>query len=273
MRLVLFALFLLAAAAASPLKSAELPVDLELVLAVDVSLSMDPLEQKLQREGYVRALNSGDVIDAVTAGGTGRIALTYVEWAGRAQQRVVVPWTIVDGAAAMRAFTATIAAAPVVTHPRTALSSALLFAATLFEANGVSGVRRVVDVSGDGPNNQGPPVAAARDLLVAAGIVINGLPLMIEEPGFGLFDIYNLDHYYRQCVIGGPQSFIMPVFGWDGFAAAVKRKLVLEIAGDAPLPLIRVQADPRNPARPAPVIDCLIGEKMWDGNLGPADMP
>ncbi|MGE0845230.1 MAG: DUF1194 domain-containing protein [Flavobacteriaceae bacterium] len=271
MRLVLFALLLLAAAAASPARAQnEERVDLELVLAVDISLSMDAGEREFQRNGYIEALNSPEVLAAILEGGWGRIAITYMEWAGEGFQTVVAPWRLIDSEQAMRAFTDTIAAAPSRAYHRTSISGALSYSASLFDGNGFAGLRRVIDVSGDGPNNQGEPVTLARDRLVDQGIIINGLPVMINQPGYGFFDIADLDRYYENCVIGGTQSFIMPATAWEGFALAVRRKLILEIAlaPDAPR-LVPAQAS----AMTDDGIDCMIGEKMWNSRRWMFDDP
>ena len=232
-------------------------VDLELVLAVDVSRSMSPDELETQRRGYAEALRSDEVVAAITGGMIGRIAVTYVEWAGPHAQRSIVDWTRIASAADAAAVAAAIETHPGTGMRRTSISGALLWAAESFEDNGFHGLRRVIDISGDGPNNQGRPVARARDSVLARGIVINGLPLMTPEDELAIWDIANLDHYYEDCVVGGPGAFVLPVVGWDAFPDAVRRKLVLEIAG-APPPARRWQAQARPPA------DCMIGEKIWD---------
>ncbi|MBL8573124.1 MAG: DUF1194 domain-containing protein [Hyphomicrobiaceae bacterium] len=253
----LFALFCLALTLglAAPAR-AETEVDLELVLSVDISYSMDPEEQQLQRMGYVDGLLSREVIDAIAAGLNGRIAVTYVEWAGAFEQRVIVPWTLIDGRDAARGFTDLLAEAPIRRAYRTSIASALDYAAPLFDRNGFDGARKVIDVSGDGANNQGRTVTVARDDVLARGIVINGLPIQLKRPTRGM-DIVNLDDYYRECVIGGPNAFVVPVKDRDGFADAIRKKLVLEIAGAEPLHMLV------RPANIGPPVDCLIGEKLW----------
>jgi uncharacterized protein DUF1194 len=185
-----------AAVAAPMLRRADVPagaagtnVDVELVLAVDISYSMDPDEQALQREGYVAALTSPEFLNALRQGLHGKIVATYVEWAGATEQRIVVPWRVIDGRAAAEAFANEIADAPYRRAYRTSISGALEFAAPLFETSGHRGLRRVVDVSGDGANNQGTMVTLARDQLLAKGITINGLPIMLKPIG--------RDHGYR----------------------------------------------------------------------------
>lgn len=249
----------LAAAWAAPEAArAQTRVDLELVLAVDVSWSMDHDEQRLQRRGYVEGLRHREVIQAIESGGWGRIAVTYVEWAGSSLQSIVVPWRLIDGAEAADAFAAELQAAPIGRMRRTSISGALSFAATLFDRNEFDGVRRVIDVSGDGANNSGPPVVPVRDALVSQGMIINGLPIMIKEANpSGFFNLPDLDIYYEDCVIGGTGAFIVTVTDPRHFAVAIRRKLVLEIADRA------AQVVPVQRQRPEPRIDCLIGERQW----------
>ena len=243
---------------AAPVRAQGEPVDLELVLAVDISYSMDFEEQQLQRDGYVEALRHPEVIQAIRSGGYGRIAVTYVDWAGSQTARTVLPWTLIDGEETAEAFAMLLAAQPLQQARRTSISTGLNYSSTLFDGNGFDGLRRVIDISGDGPNNQGLPVTVVRDDLVSKGITINGLPVILKSGGpGGFFNISDLDVYYEDCVIGGFGAFIVPVHEPTGFAAAVRRKLVLEIAGMPPL-LIPAQYQERPPR-----VDCLIGEKMW----------
>ena len=231
-------------------------VDLELVLAVDVSRSMSADELETQRRGYAEALRSPEVIGAIEGGLLGRIALTYIEWAGQYSQRSAVEWTLIDGPEAAHAFADRIGAHLEPGMRRTSISGALLYSATLFERNGFDGLRRVIDISGDGPNNQGRPVPMARESVLSRGITINGLPLMTPEDRLQVWDIADLDVYYENCVIGGPGAFVVPVVGWDQFGDAVRRKMVLEIAGRLPERLWRAQAPG--------AYDCLVGEKIWE---------
>lgn len=251
------AALLAAAVAHGPAEAADIPVDLELVLAVDVSLSMDIEEQTLQREGYVRAFLDPVVIRAIESGLHGRIAVVYVEWAGAVSQFVTLNWTLIDGADAAAEFSALLAEAPISRLRRTSISGAIAFSASLFDGNGYEGLRQVIDISGDGPNNQGAPVDIARDAAVAAGITINGLPFLPGQRGpMSLFDLPQLDVYYHDCVIGGPGSFIIPVHSRQEFAEAIRNKLVLEIAGvetERPVPA----------AASAPRVPCDIGERQW----------
>jgi len=241
-----------------PAMAARREVDLKLVLAVDVSFSMDTGEQKVQRQGYVEALRHPEVIDAITSGLLGRIAVTYVEWGGINSQVVRVPWTVIDGKASAEKLAERLSAASYENLHRTSISSALLFAARILATPDFAAPRRVIDISGDGPNNQGLPVTAARDAAVAQGIVINGLPILTNPFNFdGYFDIPNVDEYYQDCVIGGTGAFILRVTDSKQFAEAIRRKLVLEIS-ERPAHVQPV-ADVVKPAR----VDCLIGEKMW----------
>lgn len=230
-------------------------VDLELVLAVDVSRSMDMDEQALQRDGYVAAFRHKDVIDAIASGPSGRIAVSYVEWAGPAFQTTLVPWTIIDGPAAAHAFADRLASAPMSREHGTSISNGLIYVGPSFEGNGFAGDRRVIDVSGDGPNNMGVPVVVARDPLIQSGVTINGLPIMIKRPG-GFASIENLDIYYEDCVIGGTGAFLVPVTDIQKLASAIRRKLVLEIAA-RPVGLVKASA-----AKAESRVDCMIGEKL-----------
>lgn len=236
-------------------------VDVELVLAVDVSLSMSPAELAIQRDGYAAALRHEQVIRAIRDGVHGKIAVAYVEWAGHTVQHVVVPWSIISGPEEADAFAEKLTLHPPNSARRTSISGALAFAADLFAESGHRGMKRVVDISGDGPNNQGNLVVKARDALVAQGITINGLPLMTTGGFSSIYDVSALDDYYRDCVIGGPGAFLVPVNDWSQFPEAVRRKLVLELAGG---PRPGELAAGIVPADFAPgSFDCEIGEKMW----------
>ncbi len=242
----------------------DLEVDVELVIAVDVSRSMTPRELEIQRRGYAEALVSEQVLEAIRHDFLGRVAITYVEWAGAQSQRVVVDWTLVRDKADAEAFAARLTAVFDRTLRRTSISGALDYAATRFDGNGYAGRRRVIDVSGDGPNNQGRPVKSARDDVLAKDIVINGLPLMTREGMGSQWHLDDLDEYYRHCVIGGPTAFVIPVLEWSHFPQAVRRKLVLELVQQHQVPVIRA-----NLARAeTPDYDCLIGEKIWDDIQG-----
>ncbi|MHB2166338.1 DUF1194 domain-containing protein [Alsobacter sp. R-9] len=230
----------MAGLAALPQARAAEEVDVALVIAVDISNSMDPEEQALQREGFVEAFRSPLVHEAIRNGMVGRIAVTYFEWAGTYVQHVVVRWTIIDGQASARAFADELARIPPRRGPRTSISGAIDTSVKLLEEGGFEALRRVIDISGDGANNQGRSIVEAREDALDKGIVINGLPIMLKRPT-GSFDTENLDVYYRDCVIGGPGAFIVPVRERQQFAEAVRTKIVREVAAAA-VPVVPVQA-------------------------------
>jgi hypothetical protein len=238
-------------------------VDVELVLAVDISYSMDEEEQHLQREGYIDALQSPEFLKALQAGPNGRIAIAYMEWASSYDQRTVVNWTLIDSVATARAFANQLSTAPYRRASRTSISGAVDGAMRLFENNGYDGARRVIDISGDGPNNNGRPVVQAREDALAQGVTINGLPLLIRPVRIAYMDIENLDWYYEDCVIGGPGAFMIPVRGPEAFSEGTRTKLVLDIA-TAP------QATPlvRRASTEKPRVSCYIGESLWRQRMG-----
>lgn len=235
--------------------AAEREVDLELVLAVDISGSIDLEEAALQRRGYVHALRHPDVIEVIRRGRLGRIAVTYVEWAGDHHQSTLVGWTEIDDASSAAAFAEAVARPAVRTELWTSISGVIAHAARAFEGNGFAGRRRVIDISGDGPNNKGDHVVRARDRALADGIVINGLTIINDRPGqYGYPPMPDLDLYYEDCVIGGQGAFVVVAEGFEDFARAILRKMVLEIAGRAPARrLLRLAA-----GRPRP--PCNAGE-------------
>ena len=212
------------------------PVDLELVLAVDISGSMDGSKLQMQRDGYERAFRDKEFMQAVKSGPTGRIAVVYMEWAGMGFQNVLVPWTLIERPEDAVNFAAALTAQPI-THPPgkhwgTSISGGLLSALGLFAKSGSTGTRRVVDISGDGTNNSGFAIVPVRDALVARGITINGLPIAVEDnqpfnswqPG-----PEQLKAYFENCVIGGQDSFALVVSKSDQFDAVLRRKLMAEI--------------------------------------------
>ena len=238
--------------------AAELPVDLELVLAIDVSRSIDTVEAALQRTGYIRAFQDPEVIRAVRSGFLRRIAVTYVEWAGFGRNHVVAGWTLIDGADSARAFAGTLGMTLPISATRTSISGAIDYALPLFADNGYQGTRLAIDISGDGPNNAGGLVNRARDRAVAAGVTVNGLPILDSSQSIvSFYDIANLDLYYRDCVIGGPGAIMEVAADFEDFARAIRRKLILEIAG-APPRLVRAQLSPTPRVSPP----CDIGEKL-----------
>jgi Protein of unknown function (DUF1194) len=237
-------------------------VDLELVIAVDVSYSMDLDELAVQREGYAQAIVSKEFLQTMKNGPTSKIAVTYFEWSASSDQRIIIPWRVIDGPESADAVANEIMKAPVRRGSRTSISGAISFAMPLFDENPYHGSRRVIDISGDGPNNNGEPVAGVREAALAKGITINGLPIMVKEPSLSSMDIENLDWYYEDCVIGGPGSFVVSIKDRDKFKEAIRAKLVLEVAGRTPehrlVPV--AEKEPRMP--------CNIGEKMWQERWG-----
>jgi hypothetical protein len=221
------------------------PVDLELVLAVDCSSSISVEEMELQLRGYAAAFRAPALANQVAAGPVGAIACTLFVWSDPEHQQVLVPWRLLDGAAAAEAFAAELDRAPRVAGLYTSISGAIDFAAGLFGRGGFEGARRVVDVSGDGADNAARPgrtLVRARDDALARGIVLNGLAILDADPppvtpAPGLPPRRTpLDEYYRDAVIGGPGSFLVVAEGFEAFGPAVRRKLVREIARDAPPP-------------------------------------
>lgn len=241
--------FLIVSAASADVAARDVPVDLELVLAVDVSGSVDEVEAGLQRDGYVKALRHPDVLNAINSGFLRRIAVTYIEWAGMETQSTVVGWRLVEDEGSAYAFSKEIDGAPFTRGRFTSISAAIRYAVPLFDSNGYDGTRRVIDVFGDGANNVGGLVTAARDMAVARGITINGLPIVNDRMNRFGPQMKDLDLYYRHCVIGGTGAFIVVANDFQSFARAVRRKLVLEIAGirPPPRPLFRYAAGPVSP--------------------------
>jgi Protein of unknown function (DUF1194) len=245
-------------------KETTVSVDIELVLATDVSYSMDMDELAVQREGYAQALVSKEFLQALKTGPHGKISITYFEWAASHDQKIIIPWRVIDGPETADAVANEIMRTPVRRASRTSISGAINFAMPLFEEDPYRGLRRVIDISGDGPNNDGTPVTLARAAALEKGIVINGLPIMVKEPSFSTMDIENLDWYYEDCVIGGPGSFVVSIKDREKFKEAIRTKLVLEVAGRTPgrrvIPVAENEKEPR--------VSCLIGEKIWQDRWG-----
>jgi hypothetical protein len=217
---------LVIAAAASAPAAAQTAVDLQLVLAVDASGSVNQYRFELQKQGYVAAFRHARVLQAIRSGGHQAIAVTMVQWTGPALQVQVVEWRAVGDEESAANFAAAIERTPrQLFGGGTSISGAIDYAMTLFPTIPYRGGRRVIDVSGDGSNNRGRPAAQARDEAVAAGVVINGLPILALEP--------NLDRYYRDHVIGGPGAFVIATESYETFAEAILKKLVTEIASHA----------------------------------------
>jgi Protein of unknown function (DUF1194) len=239
-------------------------VDLELVIAVDVSYSMDLDELAVQREGYAQAIVSKEFLQALKTGPNRKIAVTYFEWSASTDQKIIVPWRVIDGPETADAVANEIMQTPVRRGSRTSISGAIQFAMPLFDDNPHRGLRRVIDISGDGPNNNGVPVTPVRDEALAKGIVINGLPIMVKEPSTMSMDIENLDWYYEDCVIGGPGSFVVPIKEREKFKEAIRAKLLLEVARKPP----ESSAVPVAGAEKEPRVSCQIGEKIWQDRWG-----
>src|ERR1700759_3286435 len=237
-------------------------VDVQLILAVDVSYSMDMDELAIQREGYAQAIVSKDFLQALKTGPHGKVAVTYFEWAASSDQKIIIPWRVIDGPESADAVSAEILKTPIRRASRTSISGAIYFAMPLFDESPYKGLRRVIDISGDGPNNNGAPVTPARDEALSKGIVINGLPIMVKEPSYSTMDIDNLDFYYEDCVIGGPGSFVVVIKYRDKFKEAIRSKLLLEVAGRMPERRIVPVAEKE------PRVSCLIGEKIWQDRWG-----
>ncbi len=235
-------------------------VDLHLVLAVDISGSIDAEEAHLQRDGYVQALTHPAVLAAIHSGALKRIAVTYMEWAGAPYQEVLADWAVIHDAESARRFADEIARQPMDTAQWTSISAAIETGMALIKRSPFQSRRRVIDISGDGANNNGDTINDMRDRAVAAGVVINGLPIINgRQSRYGMPQMPNLDRYYRECVIGGPGAFLIIANGFKDFARAIRRKMILEIAGVFPAP------QPRSPIILAdyhkPKGDCLDGER------------
>ena len=248
---VLLAAGAAAAQPAPPAATTATPVDAEIVLAVDASRSMDLTEFAVQREGYMQALRHPDLMRAVTSGFLGRVAIAYFEWSGDARDGGYVPWRIIDTPEAAQALADAISVLPISRSRGTSISRAITFGTALIEDGTVDGVRRIIDISGDGANNIGPPVTGARDVAIARGITINGLPVIMSSAQA----FPDLDFYYEDCVIGGEGAFLLVARSPEEFAGTIRRKLILEIAGYEPEAEIV-------PAQFASEMDCLIGEKL-----------
>src|SRR5438309_9070369 len=223
---------------------------------------MDMDELAVHREGYPQPIVSKEFLQALKTGPNGKVAITYFEWSASSDQEIILPWRRIDGPEAADAVAAEIMNTPVRRGSRTSISGAINFAMPLFEENPYHGLRRVIDISGDGPNNNGAPVTGARAAALEKGITINGLPIMVKEPSYATMDIDDLDLYYEDCVIGGPGSFVVAIKDRDKFKEAIRTKLLLEVAGRTP----------ERPVIPAagkePRVNCMIGEKIWSDRWG-----
>ncbi len=237
-------------------------VDVALVLALDVSYSMDIDELALQRNGYIEAFRSKELHNAIAKGAIGKIAVTYFEWAGGDFQHIVKSWTIIDTPQSALAFAEELGEAPTRRGRRTSISGAIDLGMALLEKSNVTAMRRVIDISGDGANNDGRPVTAARDEAAAKGVNINGLPIMLKQASY--FDVDNLDVYYKDCVITGIGAFVIPIRERHQFVDATRTKLVREIAEmprDGEALVQKAQSTGQNPS-------CLAGERQWRDRMG-----
>lgn len=246
----------LALALAQPGARAEDRVDLLLVLAADVSRSVDYGKFQLQRDGYAAAMIDPKVLDAIRSGRNGRIAVSFVEWSGAASQKVVVDWTAVGDAASAAQFAGQVRQAPRSFADRTSISAGIDFAVSLLGRAPFRSERRTIDVSGDGTNNSGRDVLRARDDAVRQGITINGLVILSETPlpwnPEHTHPAGGLAEYYRQNVIGGPGAFVITAEDFASFGKAIVNKMIAEIAGGEPP---RHAALPPPPDRPSPAFD------------------
>ena len=212
-------------------------VDLALVLAIDISGSIDPDEAKLQRDGYVQAFRDPVIMKAILGGSHGRVAVAYYEWSDAWVQRLLIDWTLLDSEAAIMAFTTRLSNAPISIARRTSISGAIRYAIPLFGRNPYDAERKVLDISGDGSNNDGGLVTDMRYEALKERIVINGLPIMNDRPNpFGFPSESDLDRYYLHCVTGGPRSFVEVAKDFEDFPRAVRKKLLQEVADLGPEP-------------------------------------
>lgn len=210
-------------------------VDLELLLMADATGSIDDDEIRFQRLGYAEALTDPEVLDAISRGALGVIAVAYVEWASQDQQDIVVDWTLIDGAAAAEDFARRLIVAPRRAYGRNAIGAALMTGVALIEGNDHHAFRRVIDFSADSANNwNGPSIEAGRQMALDAGITINGLAVLCRNCPSGRPISYDLEDAFANRIIGGPGAFVVTADGDAAFSSAVRRKLILEVSGAEP---------------------------------------
>ncbi len=273
-------------------------VDIALVLAIDISGSIDPDEARLQRQGYVEAFRDPVIVKAILSGNHGRIAVAYFEWSDSWVQKLLIDWTLLDSERAIADFSDELSRAPISIARRTSISGAIRYAIPLFGRIPYEPERKVLDISGDGSNNDGGLVTDLRHDALKERIVINGLPIMNDRPNpFGFPSETDLDKYYLHCVTGGPRSFVEVAVNFDDFPRAVRKKLLQEVAdigprhdfdlGDLGIAAGRdgvqiAQAAPRRPTsavddytrfvRPEYELGCDIGERrsreFWQRRFG-----
>ncbi|WP_299620247.1 DUF1194 domain-containing protein [Pelagibius sp.] len=218
-------------ASVSPSRAAE-RVDLELVLLADASGSIDDSEIFFQRQGYAEAITDPDILAAIGLGQDGKIAVTYVEWGDATSQEVVVPWTIIDGEASAAAFAKQLLEVPRLAFGRNAIGAAIAAGLALIEGNDIEGDRKIIDFSGDSANNWGGiPIEVARQAALASDVSINGLAILCRVCATGRPVSYDLEAAFEREIIAGPASFVVTADGEESFASAVRRKLLLEVAG------------------------------------------
>ena len=297
LRLVALSLLFAFSAMAPALAQDKKEVDLALALAIDISGSIDPDEAKLQREGYVQAFRDPVIMKAILGGSHGRIAVAYYEWSDAWVQRLLIDWTLLDSEAAIASFTTRLANAPISIARRTSISGAIRYAIPLFGRSQYEAERKVLDISGDGSNNDGGLVTDMRHEALKERIIINGLPVMNDRPNpFGFPSETDLDEYYLHCVTGGPRSFVEVAKNFEDFPRAVRKKLLQEVAdlgpafgplsdvdvGLGPLPDGTQLAQARRPVRgdddytrfvrPEYELGCDVGERrsreFWQRRFG-----
>ncbi|MDP6173949.1 MAG: DUF1194 domain-containing protein [Rhodospirillales bacterium] len=268
----MLAVLLLAVAGTGPARAAQpVDLDLELVLAIDVSRSIDEVEARMQREGTAAALRGKQVIQAIKGGILGKIAVAYLDYSSSDYNEVVVDWRLIASEKDSLDFAARLSAAPLTLGRRTSISDAIEQGVRMIQGNDFQGTRRIIDISGDGPNNAGILVNDARNAANKLRITINGLPIINNRPGFGnRFSLTDLDRYYQGCVIGGFGAFMVIAKDFKDFARAIRRKLIFEIAGGGPVRpprLLRRVAEGRigGGAGYTYAKGCDIGERMWQG--------
>ena len=278
----LFALLLLTIPAVAQDKK---EIDLALALAIDISGSIDPDEAHLQRQGYVDAFRDPVIVKAILGGPNGRIAVAYYEWSDSWMQKLLIDWTLLDSEQAIAAFAQQLADSPISIARRTSISGAIRYAIPLFGRSPFEPTRKVLDISGDGSNNDGGLVTDMRFEALKERISINGLPIMNGRPNpFGFPAEDDLDAYYLHCVTGGPRSFVEVARSFEDFPRAVRKKLLQEVADSAPRvlkPGIQLaQSRRREPAesdytkfvRPGYEPGCDVGERrsreFWQKRFG-----
>jgi hypothetical protein len=228
-------LFALLIAALPALAQDKKEIDLALALAIDISGSIDPDEAKMQRDGYVQAFRDPVIVRAILGGPNGRIAVAYYEWSDSWMQKLLIDWTLLDSDAAIAAYADRLESLPISIARRTSISGAIRYAIPLFGRSAYEPTRKVLDISGDGSNNDGGLVTDMRYEALKERIVINGLPIMNDRPNpFGFPNETDLDRYYLHCVTGGPRSFVEVARNFEDFPRAVRKKLLQEVADRGP---------------------------------------